>query len=148
MRSWRVLAIHVKMGKALPMVTARSSRAGVRSSGCSPWVSHREREREWRQRLRRGATREETQNNRQGNPTQNNKLAFTKRKGHCLKATIWELGGVKMEWVEATQCLFGSKEFLFCKENNAGEQCGYLQSFRGSRVFFFFVIESKLELLP
>lgn len=125
----------------------RSSRAWGAQGG-HPGLSLWEQER--RQQLRRRAAREETQNNRQGNPTQNNELAFTKRKGHCLKATIWELGGVKKEWLEATQCLCGSKEFLFYKENNAGEQCGYLRRFRGSRFLFFLfsLIENKLELLP
>lgn len=96
------------------------------------------------------AAREETQNNRQGNPTQNNELASTKRKVTAWKPLFESGGGGEKRVSEGNSMPLRFQRIPFGKENNAGEQCKYLQCFWGSRLIFYFLflLASKLELLP
>lgn len=105
---------------------------------------------EQRQQPRRRAAREETQNNHQGNPTQNKKLASTNERSllesRCLRAGVGQGGEKRVSKGDSVPLWF--QRILSCKQNSAGEQCGYFQCFQGIKLIcFFFLIESKLEWL-
>lgn len=114
------LAIHVKVGKAasgltLPMVTHSSSRAPGFVLG---WVTRAGWSPRWEQRQRpcRRAAREETQNNRQGNPTQNNKLASTKERS-LLESHYLRAGGLKKsEQRRLNASVVPKNSFLYAKQ--------------------------------